>query len=116
MSSNNQIAPQYFELDLGDGHWLYWTEFSGERCGGIISHLKSEKLLEKQRSRAYAPDTVNRFCEGSFTIRGSKWNLEHPEQASWEITGTLDSPTLAPSFLCHCGDHGFVQNGKWVRA
>lgn len=90
------------DLDLGDGHWIDWSNYKDERCGGIITHttVKNE----------------TGFCQGAFTIKGSKWDVEYPGRAHWEFSGTPEVPTLAPSFLCHCGDHGFVREGKWVRA
>jgi len=35
---------------------------------------------------------------------------------SWQVLN-WEPLTLSPSVLCgHCGDHGFIQNGKWVPA
>jgi len=90
------------DLDLGDSHWLDWSRYEGERGGGMITHTTDK--------------TESGFCYGSFTIRGSKWNIAEPKYASWEFNGSFDVPTLSPSFLCHCGDHGFIREGKWVRA
>lgn len=89
------------DLDLGDGHWLDWSEYEGVRCGGVIVHTSTK--------------TESGFCAGSFWIKGatpSPWAAS----AQWDLTGPDTAPTLSPSFLCHCGDHGWIQNGKWVRA
>ncbi len=90
------------ELDLGDGHWLKWTNYEGERVGGVIRHTdKSERG----------------FCEGAFWIRGNAFNrAQNRPSAEWDMSGSFENPTLAPSFLCHCGDHGFIRGGQWVRA
>ena len=90
------------DLDLGDEHYLQWTNYHGERVGGNIIH-KSDK-------------TESGWCGGAFTITGSKWNVDYPEHAHWQLSGPEDKPTLSPSFQCHCGDHGFIREGKWVRA
>lgn len=91
------------DLDLGDGHSLTWTEYEGERVGGIIRHDK--------------PENPHGYCEGSFWLRGNKFcEKNKPGYAQWDMTGTIECPTLSPSFLCHCGDHGFIREGKWVRA
>lgn len=69
------------------------------RCGGIISHLKRDGTL----------------CEGSIW-----WDLAEVRQLFvdhdyWTVQ-CWDPLTCNPSFLCHCGDHGFIRDGKWVRA
>lgn len=93
-----------FDIDLGDGHWLRWSTYQGERCGGIIRHV-----MPNERG----------FCEGAFWLRDSSFIRAHDDgtkRPQWDLTGTEESPTLTPSFQCHCGDHGFVTEGKWVRA
>src|SRR6266853_664972 len=90
------------DLDLGDGHYLDWTTYKGSRCGGIITHTlgKSE----------------NGLCSGSFWIDERFKHDTGGHGSVWQLTGPDSSPTLSPSFLCHCGDHGWVRDGKWVRA
>ena len=91
--------PTEYDLDLGDSHWIRWSEYEGKRCGGIITHTTTK--------------TETGLCDGAF------WIAPIPEafgkRPSWTMTGTFECPTLSPSFLCHCGDHGFVRNGRWVR-
>lgn len=96
------MEPEKFDVDLGDGHWIQWTKYDGERCGGIIYHLTNK--------------TETGMCAGSFWIAGSNALGAFPNRPVWTFTGTDQVPTLSPSFLCHCGDHGFVRDGKWVRA
>jgi hypothetical protein len=74
------------DLDLGDGHWLDWLDDGG----GLLTHTSTK--------------TESGYCGGAF------------QAGRWFMTGTKESPTFSPSFVCHCGDHGFIQNGKWVRA
>jgi hypothetical protein len=91
------------DIDLGDGHTLTWTRYQGEIEGGIIRHQKS--------------DSPSGFCEAHFSIRGSKFNAQFRQGAAgWDMTGGFESPTLSPSFVCHCGDHGWICEGKWVKA
>jgi hypothetical protein len=104
------------DVDLGDGHWLDWATYEEEKCGGIITHVKTEELKTQQRAEYGDQPWIEGYCQGAFTIRGSKWHQVEPKRSSWEFDGNLKSPTLSPSFLCHCGDHGFIRNGKWVRA
>ncbi len=103
------------EIDLGSGHSLRFFAFApdrdlnpnpqyvdlpdNDRIGGIIQHAK--------------PD--GSACEGSIWFdcpqvrrcfsRHPRWSVE-----SWEPL------TCSPSFLCHCGDHGYIRGGKWVSA
>jgi Family of unknown function (DUF6527) len=96
------VKPEHFDLELGDGHWLAWSTYDGERCGAIIYHLD--------------PKSETGFCSAAFTIAGTKICAVMLDRPVWKFSGTWDIPTLAPSFVCHCGDHGFVRNGLWVRA
>jgi hypothetical protein len=65
---------------------------------GIVRHLKPDGSV----------------CEGVVTFdtpiareqfSGPFWQVE-----SW------DPLTLSPSLKCHCGDHGHIQQGRWVPA
>jgi hypothetical protein len=88
------------DLDLGDGHWIDWMEYEGEKCGGIITHTTAK--------------TETGLCQGTFWLASFKgYTHGHPV---WQMSGTFGHPTLVPSFRCHCGDHGFVRDGKWVKA
>ena len=101
---------QQFDLNLGDDHWLHfwsWNAAIGDGDqpfdrgqpwhGAIVIHRKTDGDL----------------CEGSVTwTSGSQ-----PEHRTWDIEGEPgEHMTLSPSLLCHCGDHGFIRDGKWVRA
>lgn len=87
------------DLDLGDDHWLDWTTYKDQRCGGIITH------------KTQTNDTG--LCSASFWIIKIDFMQQN---AIWSLSGDDQKPTLSPSFLCHCGDHGFIHKGKWVRA
>ena len=91
------------DLDLGDGHWLDWSIYKDSRCGGIITHTSQA--------------TETGFCSGAFWTDG-RYAADHPGRKHdiWAISGPDDRPTLSPSFRCHCGDHGYIRDGKWVRA
>ena len=38
-----------------------------------------------------------------------------PAGARWQVQST-EPLTLSPSIPCHCGDHGFIRDGRWVAA
>jgi hypothetical protein len=102
------------DLDLGDNHWLSFTIWKPNReinpqlahlpdddhIGGIISHLKPDGTL----------------CEGSIWFEGPVTKEVFANHPRWTVTGPWEQMTCNPSFLCHCGDHGFIRDGKWVRA
>ena len=99
-SMTDDTSIESHDLDLGDGHWIDWTQYKDVRCGGIITHTTAK--------------TETGLCSGSFWIDGLRPPFS--DRDVWTMTGTFECPTLAPSFLCHCGDHGFIREGKWVRA
>ena len=90
------------DIDLGDDHRIVFTSFDGEkRVGGTIIHRR--------------PDGSD--CSGFVAFTGRAWAKAFNGQIiTWEMV--KDEPvTLSPSILCRvCGDHGFVREGKWVRA
>lgn len=104
------------KLDLGDGHWLTFTQWKPDRSipenaeryknvpdadpiGGILAHTKADGSL----------------CEGSIWFDVPAVHQVFPERHVWQVE-CWEPLTLSPSFLCHCGDHGFIKQGKWVRA
>lgn len=90
------------EIDLGDDHRMVFTEYKGEkRVGANVIH----KGLDGAQ------------CDGFVAFEGRSWARSFEGRiATWTVLA--DEPiTLSPSILCRvCGDHGFVRDGKWVRA
>jgi hypothetical protein len=108
------------EQDLGHGHILRWAGWypdrdlnpqyadlpDVEKCTAIIRHpLRADDDQAWCRERG--------FCEGALTLDGPVTQQIFPEQARWRVE-SLEPLTLSPSVLCHCGDHGFIQGGRWV--
>ena len=90
-------------LDIGDGRRLTFASYHGQaRVGANISHKQ--------------PDGTE--CDGWVAFAGRAWanSFALGSIATWIVE--QDEPlTLSPSVLCRsCGDHGFVRNGRWVRA
>ena len=85
-------------LDLGDAHVLTFVSYDANRIGATIAHKK--------------PDGSD--CGGWLPFAGRAF--APGEIAAWTVE--CDEPlTLSPSVLCRiCGDHGFVRNGRWIRA
>lgn len=89
------------EISLGDGHRMVFAEYEGQRrVGATIFHM--------------LPDGSE--CAGWIAFEGRAWANGFSNIATWKVE--QDEPlTLSPSVLCRaCGDHGFVRDGKWVRA
>lgn len=93
-----------YDVDLGDGHYLAWSEYNTpegtETSGGLIFH-----------ARPGLPE-----CFAGFTLRNTRYAADYPSDDTWLLTGHKETPTLSPSFRCHCGDHGYVREGRWERA
>ena len=96
MSDTNPV------IDLGDSHTLQWSRYKDDaHAGATVAHKK--------------PDGSD--CAGFISIAGGQWAKEFESGiATWTLE-SVDPVTLSPSLLCvNCGDHGFVRQGKWVRA
>ena len=90
------------ELDLGDNHVLVFAGYKGEpRVGASVAHLK--------------PDGSQ--CDGWIAFSDRAWAREFSGGIATWVVEQEQPLTLSPSILCRvCGDHGFVRQGRWVRA
>ena len=89
-------------IDLGDNHSIQLTESAAYPgagyTNGIVTHL--------------TPD--GQPCQGSIMFDVpvlAGW----PADRKWQVI-SWEPLTISPSLLCACGDHGFIREGKWVRA
>ena len=91
------------EIDLGDGHRLVFSGYEGEaRVGGNVMHTPIEGKCSG---------------DGWIAFEGRSWARSFNRQITVWTVESDDPLTLSPSILCRaCGDHGFIRNGKWVRA
>jgi hypothetical protein len=111
------ISTGKYDIDLGNDHWLTFTLWAPDRdlnpqfadlpddprAGAIITHKKADGTL-----CGGAVWFNRKILERAFSFGGEirrVWDV-----SSWEPL------TCSPSLLCNCGDHGFIQRGKWVRA
>lgn len=103
-------------FDLGNDHTLEFTcwapdrelnpQYAGipdvEKFGAIIYHKK--------------PDGSD--CASAVSFEGEVHGKIEPKHPAWKVE-SWEPLTLSPSILClaeGCGDHGFIRNGKWVKA
>ena len=90
-------------IDLGFDHQARIVPFGGDPHSGIDYYHKT-------------PD--GRECGGFITITDSAWAREfaHGTIETWDLI-SKEPLTLSPSLLCRaCGDHGFIRDGRWVKA
>lgn len=103
------------DLDLGDDHTLRFTSWHPardlnpqyadlpdiERCGAIVSHPNLKTGGRCWAGITFASDVARRVFK---------------EHSMWQVIS--ENPlTLSPSLLCRvCGDHGFIREGKWIKA
>ena len=101
-------------IDLGDNHTMQFYGWSPDRklnpqydgvpdakkYGAFVSHLTPDGS-KCESAIVFDSETSRRIDDNR-----PKWVVE-----SWEPF------TMSPSLLCRaCGDHGFIREGKWVRA
>jgi hypothetical protein len=116
------------DLDLGDGHSLVWTDWDpdlelnpqylglpperpGEHHGAIIRHPAGPT------PQTWSDAFLEGLCEGGivFDTERNRATPAWDAQARWQVD-SWDPLTISPSVLCACGDHGFIREGRWVRA
>jgi hypothetical protein len=99
MSAGPGMEPGANAVDIGDGHKIVFAEYEGEAAGVNVFHQK--------------PDGA--WCVGWVSFNGSPWGKQFGNKG-WEVL-QREPLTLSPSIQCRaCDDHGFIQNGRWVRA
>lgn len=105
-------------IDIGANHWLEFycwkpdrelnPQYSDtpdiERAGALVGHLTADGAECKSAIAFDIPAMRELNPDGQF------WSVD-----SWEPL------TVSPSLFCNpdkggCGDHGFIQQGKWVKA
>jgi hypothetical protein len=100
-------------IDLGSGHTLRWLRWAPddlpanrerygfplpvvERAGAVISHGS---------------------CEAAVHFEGTQLHEFYRDGKNFWTVVSWEPLTLSPSVLCRkCGDHGFIRDGRWVRA
>jgi hypothetical protein len=88
-------------IDLGDNHFLLFAAYKNDpRVACRIEHLTLD----------------GRKCVHWVPFNGRAWLNCFTNEKGWDVQQE-DPLTLSPSVQCRaCGDHGFVINGKWVKA
>lgn len=113
-------------LDLGHDHSLRFTcwapdrsiQANAERYAGVPD-VDRWGAIVRHRVGPNGPgmpaDQSTGWCEGVITFDGPVQQQVHPGAPMWTVE-SWEPLTLSPSLLCHCGDHGFIREGRWVPA
>lgn len=97
---NGKMEPPADAIDIGGGHRIKFVEYEGERAAIDDWHLKSDGT----------------WCVGFVDFKGGTWARLFGPDKGWDLV-QLDPLTLGGSLLCRvCGDHGFIENGRWRKA
>ena len=87
--------------DIGDNHRIRVLEYKDQKAGINIRHKRPGTDID---------------CEGFVAFDNGTWAQEFDNKITvWQVQ-SMDPLTLSPSILCSCGDHGFIENGKWRKA
>ena len=89
-------------VDIGGGHSIHFVAYEGDPHAGMNDRHKR-------------PDN-GEPCEGFISFTGSAWSNKFTDIETWDVQ-SWEPLTMSPSLLCNiCGDHGFIENGKWRKA
>ena len=106
------------DIDLGDGHVLWFTCWKPDRAiNPQYAHLPDVEKFGALVGHAPGPNYKGNTgeCMGGISFAGEIQAAIMPAHPAWSVE-QWEPLTLSPSLLCSCGDHGFIRNGKWVRA
>jgi hypothetical protein len=112
------------DLDLGDGHYLAWTTQALYDDTGKVKEDEDGQRITDERGPIGAI-ICHRRPSGGWCAAGITFDVSYLHEGYrtrggqpvplWKIE-SLDPLTLSPSLLCHCRDHGFIKEGRWIRA
>ena len=105
------------EQDLGDDHYLRFFRWepddlpaNRERYGMPLPCVEKAGAIVRHKTAEGAD------CESAVHFDIPEALLMGGERNVWRVE-SWDPLTLSPSLLCLlCGDHGFIREGRWVRA
>lgn len=105
-------------IDLGHDHTLEFTSWkpdraipqNAERFAGVPDVERYGAVIRHPGKGDGRP------CVAAVTFAGLVQQQVEPGRSSVWTVESWEPLTLSPSLLCHCGDHAFVRDGKWVPA
>lgn len=93
-------------VDLGSGHrftrFSKYSDADSTWAGIIVYHpLRPDDRVCVWRGECVGSVTFDLLVNAGDTV------------PKWQVL-KLDPLTLSPSLACHCGDHGFIRDGRWT--
>lgn len=115
MAERSEFAPEEWvpDLDLGDDHFLNFASWTPDR--ELNPHYDGLPDVPKYSAIISHYKPGGGLCRGAITFAGDVQKRIQPDVRVWRVV-SWEPLTLEPSILCRCGDHGFIREGKWVRA
>lgn len=100
--------------DLGDGHRYALYTYHGEPAGAHITHpIREGDTICEWRTKVGLHDVVH--GEPNTCLGGIQFDIPvnaNAAGAKWQLV-SLEPLHVEPSLACHCGDHGYIRDGKW---
>ena len=101
-------------FDLGDGHLARWEGWHPNR--ELNPQLAGIPDVEKWGLEIFHTSPAGNDCVSFTTLDGEVQRQVEPNRTNRWTVESWDPLTISPSVLCSCGDHGFIREGRWVRA
>lgn len=102
-------------IDLGHDHVIRFGEWDPDlelnpQCRDLADQLPARVSGIVSHKLPGGGD-----CEGLITFDTPVARRCFPDGPFWTVE-SREPLTLSPSLLCHCGDHGYIRDGRWVPA
>lgn len=105
--------PESERIDLGDGHTAKWVGWRPDR--ELNPQYAGIPDVEKWGLEIVHTSPAGNPCAGFVTMTSEVQRQVAPRATTWDVQ-SWDPLTLSPSVLCSCGDHGWIRDGRWIRA
>lgn len=108
------------DIDLGDNHTLQFVGWNPDR--DLNPQYEGIPDVERYGASIYHQTPEGQPCEGFVTFDGEvarrlNQQLQQVKPTPMWTVESWEPLTISPSVLClRCRDHGFIRDGKWVRA
>ena len=101
-------------FDLGHDHWGEFERWAPNR--ELNPHTANLPDVERYGLLIFHRNPAGERCAGFVTFAGDVQRQLEPNRPNvWQVE-SWEPLTISPSVLCSCGDHGFIQDGRWVPA
>lgn len=100
-------------IDLGDDHEIMFVSWKPDR--ELNPAWNETEDVEKYGADVRHKTPSGAPCLGYILFDSPTAHIVNPGVPMWQVE-SWEPLTLSPSLLCSCGDHGFIKQGRWVRA